>query len=157
MGFAKMLPVRLTEPEIKTKGERLSELVIEAVDVEDEKKAVNKVHADKLKEIGKEMRGLAREVRSGEEEREVDCEERPDHGRNIIEVMRMDTGEIVVHRPMDDGDRQRELGDIERTVEEVSAESAGVDGSEHEEEPDNSIPGGIGSEDEPSTETGLPG
>lgn len=144
MAIMKSLPVKLTKEEVRTKGERIAELVIDVVDIEDEKKTVTKEYAARLKALGKEIRGLSREVRSGEEEREVECEERIDHGRNVIEIVRMDTGEVVAHRPMEDYDRQRELQEIEGTLDGVANVS--------KEEPESAFD----EDDVTPMDTGLP-
>lgn len=72
--------------------------------------AVAKVTAKAAKEpITARIGELKAQVTTKKEHRLVDCEESKDFKRNMVEVVRIDTGEVVDSRPMTPDERQEEL------------------------------------------------
>lgn len=100
------LPVRLTD---KLKEERLDELpplINERTALETELAAFTTEKRKRLREIKKSEKEIAAAVDGGVELRMVWCEERMIFSTNTIEVIRLDTKEVVERRPMTIDERQ---------------------------------------------------
>lgn len=104
-----ILPVRLSDNEIKLRGEKLADLLREIGVLDEEKKLESKKYSDKIKEKEIEANEVADAIRSGQEDRDVEIERRPDYTKEVVEVIRLDTGEIIASEPMTDEDRQLNL------------------------------------------------
>lgn len=100
------LPVPLTEREIRTKAGAMARLLQKADNLD-----------QKAKDVGASIRAEAREARADatefrtqiiqeSENRPVRCVERLDAKRNVVDIIREDTGEVVDTRPAQPGDRQ---------------------------------------------------
>lgn len=120
------LPVGLTDDELDQRRDRLVNLLREAQLVESEKKMANTAFANKLKDLNDEIHTIAAEVRSREEYRDVSIAKRKNFTLGVLEVFRIDTGEIVDSDPLGPKDRQMdlgdELGDRRRQLENAEAE-----------------------------------
>ncbi len=100
------LPVPLTEREIRTKAGAMARLAQKADNLD-----------QKAKDVGASIRAEAREARADatelrtqiiqeSENRPVRCVERLDAKRNVVDIVREDTGDVVDTRPAEPGDRQ---------------------------------------------------
>lgn len=117
--FKQYLPCQLTEQERLLKSEELVKRLEEKDGLEDRKKS----SADDFKSLITakecEARRLRREVSTGIEHREVECQEVFRFARNLVETVRLDTGEVVSSRAMRPEERQAamdfgdEAGDAE--------------------------------------------
>lgn len=107
--FTLDLPVRLTAEEQRLKGEQLAKLYDDRQKVEAEKTRVAQELGAKLKNLDKDIRDLADQVKECREMREVQCREEKDHGSGTVLTVRMDTGEVVSSRAMKLGERQVEM------------------------------------------------
>lgn len=112
------LPVRLTQDELNQRAKRLTEAVQEIDENDAWKKACMREHKDKDETLQGEVRRLSRIVNSGEEYRQVECEEVPNWKKGTMETYRMDTGECVDFRPMSTAEKQAqfEFGDGSESV-----------------------------------------
>jgi hypothetical protein len=81
---------------------KLAEVQSELAQANTTFKARIRTHNDKLHELGEK-------VRSREETRAVECIEKPDSKRFLVEVYRLDTGELVETRPMTAAERHSVL------------------------------------------------
>lgn len=110
--FKRHLPVPLSEEQQNTYGKLLAEKVKEEEAVESEKKQVMKEYATRLSKIRNDQSRLA-EVRSkGEELREVECLERWRAG--MVELVRLDTGDVFDTRAITPADQQQNIPGINR-------------------------------------------
>jgi len=104
-----VLPVKLTSAESALYGNCLANLALELVALEETKREFAKDIGDQIKEKRKHLESKARVVRSGLEERYVEVRDEFRHETNEVDVVRMDTGEVVATRPMTEEDRQQPL------------------------------------------------
>jgi hypothetical protein len=104
-----ILPVKLGDKEIKERGEQLAELLRTVGEKESEKAMTAKEYSNEIKKLEAEVALVADAIRTGQEDREVEIERRPDYDRNAIDIVRKDTGEVVVTEEMKDSDRQSNL------------------------------------------------
>lgn len=88
------LPVRLTHDEIEDAGVQLAQLGIKRAGIEAEKKRITGKLVGELKKIDADIHDLCEKIDSGEEERDVEVEEREGwDGKKV--VFRLDNGERV--------------------------------------------------------------
>jgi hypothetical protein len=105
--FTRELPVQLNDHENQMYGKMLAEKCKEQELAIDKKKQVVADHNNRIKVITNEIKRLAEARAKGEELRPVMCGERL-HG-NVIEIIRIDRGEVVDTRPAELKDLQTEL------------------------------------------------
>lgn len=105
----RMLPVLLNAEELLTKASLLSakvhELAMEEEDQKDTKAAMKK----RVDELNREITDVARIVREKAEPRPVEVHESKNYTRRIVEIVRVDTGEVIDSRPMTEQERNVEL------------------------------------------------
>jgi hypothetical protein len=100
------LPVPLTGPEIEDLGRELAEAAVHRSRVEADRKEIAAEFRDTLKIIDGDLTALALMVNKGTEDRLVECREEPCYDRDVVEIYRLDTGEIVRVRQMTAAERQ---------------------------------------------------
>lgn len=119
------LPVDLTEKEISFRAQRLAEVTQKLDDLDEKRRSQNQAIYREAKDLNAERRALTKVVTTKREVREVACEQRKDFDRNCIEVVRLDTGEVVDTHPMKAADRQAEIPGIDSgTVKEAAPAAA---------------------------------
>lgn len=103
------LKVILTKDE---KEKKTSEL-LQVMNTKDEStsrfESVKKSHQAEIKDLEKEIIRLRNVVDTGAEWRDVECEQKFDYARGIVDLFRVDTGVYVRSRPMKDAERQSAL------------------------------------------------
>lgn len=106
------LRVKLTDAEwsvaaiqMAAEQQKIQEIEAEKAEINTTFKARLQGHAQKLSELGLK-------VRSREEARSVECQERYDLQRLTAELYRLDTGELVESRPMSAHERQEALQEV---------------------------------------------
>lgn len=107
--IVEFLPVKLTREERAQASMRLSQAVDEIDETKRQLDTIKREFKDKDEKLQSEVRHLARKVRTGVEDRAVECEERANWANVTMELFRMDTGEMVNFRPMSREERQREM------------------------------------------------
>lgn len=103
------LPVRLKTPELLEFGQRLAQT---STDIHNEEERQTQVKAELKAKLGSfetERTRLAAIVASGRENRDVSCDMLFDYSRLIVEVVRLDTKEVVETRRMTEAEQQRNL------------------------------------------------
>lgn len=103
------LPVKLTDAELLARGRESGELALAIQQVHDELAAAKIAAKEKLKVFGDRDRELDRQLRSGTEDRDVECELRFDFDAGIVRTVRLDTDEVVSERDVTDEERQSTL------------------------------------------------
>jgi hypothetical protein len=110
--FERTLPVPLSVSELIERGAMLASEQQKRDGLEIDKKA----HADEIKRkidaASKEITRLSHIVHDKAEDRPVRCRETRDYVRGVVEVIRLDTGELVESRVMSEHERQREIQEI---------------------------------------------
>ena len=106
----RMLPCKLTDAELLSRGREAAELLARRRQAEADKK-------DQMSAIKATMDGLEaditrviKELQSGEQYREVAVDVDKDYRRKLVTTVRKDTGEIVEERGMTPAELQLELG-----------------------------------------------
>jgi hypothetical protein len=96
--YSETLPVDLTPEQFKEKSEALANVCEEIATVEDEKAASAKQFNGKIGELETKRADLARMVRSGQEYRQVECQEEIIRDDKAVVTVRLDTGEQIRKR-----------------------------------------------------------
>lgn len=132
--FYEHLPCTLDSQELVLKSRALAELLCDQSTIELEKKEANADFKSRLDAIDTKLSALALEVRTGKEYREVPCTEHADYADGRVEIIRMDTGQVVRMRPLEPHERQQGLAFAERgRAERVRRTERAING---EREPD---------------------
>lgn len=103
------LPCKLTADEKLLKGAQLVQLAVERRILEDQKKLATaklKTEIDKKKD---EIGLLVDQLHRGEEERPIECIERPRYDAMMVDIIRTDTGQVWRQRPLHPSERQEAL------------------------------------------------
>lgn len=107
--LTQLLPVKLTETEIKERGRKLAHLYEEIEIAEIGKAAAARASKDRIETLQAEAGAIARVIRSGQEDREVQVQEEKDYSEGVCRMKRLDTGEVVETRAMTPQELQRPL------------------------------------------------
>ena len=103
------LPTELTQEEFNAKARELAE-THEALALEREAQKETKAGMKlRIEELEQKRTQLARIVQRRKEERLVDVEVHANDTRGVVEYVRMDTGEVYTHRPLQADERQLTL------------------------------------------------
>ena len=108
----KDLPCEMTEDERRMKGSELAVAVSDKQTLEVEKKNFADAWKERAKEVDTKIGTLAYQVRSGREIRAVECEEAPRYSDRMMDIVRLDLGEVVYSRPMEAGELQTMLDSL---------------------------------------------
>jgi hypothetical protein len=127
----RLLACRLTTDELLERGGRLAGKMDKRERVDDERKEKASEYKEQLEQIDAEIAQLRRAIASGTEEREVPVVERRIDTGNRIEMVRLDTGEVVSERAMTIEERQ---GELDLAGQPVVADMAVTAGEETEDE-----------------------
>lgn len=117
------LPCRLTEEEVRERGERLARELNGKVLLEEKRKEVAAELKRAIDALDAELLDLARAIRDRTEEREVEVETTRDLHRRVLETIRRDTGEVVSARPLGPDELQLNLVPMDRGARDLAADS----------------------------------
>lgn len=131
----KELRCKLTKKELDVKHSELTRVLDEQDAAEAAFGQVKADHKRGLKLLGERVECLRRDLRSGTEDRPVDCEEKVDERRGIVEVVRLDTGETIDSRAMSMQERQTGLDFDEDQDEEGDEDPDSYENTPDDEEP----------------------
>ena len=95
------LPVRLSRAEVFSKGLELAKTNIKAREMEEQRKRDMKRLNEEVKSLELEAEHLARDLKEGQEDREVQCIEKLNYTKGTKDIVRTDTGEVVETHPID--------------------------------------------------------
>lgn len=90
----------LTEEERLQRSDELAKLVTKLADLEEEKKKKAREFKEEIDELKVSLHNLTQVVKTRLEEREVEVTTAAVLGREVMEVMRLDTGEVIFTRPL---------------------------------------------------------
>jgi Zn-finger domain-containing protein len=100
------LSCRLTEQQLSEKSDALAREVRAERVLDLERAAAAKVYRQRLGEVRLTIAGLAQEISTRSEVREVEIKKRVDHEAGVEETVRLDTGEVVRTRTLAPSERQ---------------------------------------------------
>lgn len=100
------LPCKLTHEEQRIKGLELAEQDHTLFLKQEERKKVVDGFKTEIEIIESNMTAMARVLRQGFEMRPIECREIYDYNVGIVQMVRLDTGEVVWDRQMNDDERQ---------------------------------------------------
>ncbi len=103
------LPCQLTPEEKQERGKSLADLEYAKVEIERNKKIEMERFKDELTSTDLGIDKLVSVIRSGMEDREVDCEWKPDWTTMVKSLIRLDTNEPVQTMPISENERQTAL------------------------------------------------
>lgn len=106
----RVLPVKLSDKEIQAAGEKLAELELDLQRAKEEAAGIAAQFRERKKALAENIAKTSRVVDEGQEDRPIVCEMVPDYRRNVMEVVRTDTDEVVEDRALTVDERQMELG-----------------------------------------------
>lgn len=104
--FFQQLPVQLTEEELKQRGKDLAKTHQDISEVERHKKEINDDFKAKLSALDATTGTLSRAISNGYEYREVECEWAYFWEKGEKHMIRLDTGETVEIRKIEQWERQ---------------------------------------------------
>ena len=102
----KWLEVPLTDSELVSIGDSITELEQKINEVEGEKAHVAKTLGDQIKGKRSTMSELCGKFRSKVDLREVECTQTFDYETGIVEITRDDTGEVIESREITEKEKQ---------------------------------------------------
>ena len=103
------LPIKLTEDGQEGRGHELAMLINERCAIDTALAEFTTGKRKRLREIKKREKELAAAIEGGVELGMVQCEEEMVFSTNTVNVMRLDTREIVERRPMTADERQTSI------------------------------------------------
>lgn len=103
------LPVKLSDAEWAANSSALAAEQQKLIEAEGEKATVMQGYKSRIESHKERMLDLGRKVHSHEETRAVECFERHDAKKFIVEVYRADSGELVETRPMSAAERHEAI------------------------------------------------
>lgn len=103
------LPCKLSDDELRQRGDALAETVQELAAEESRQTDVKAQMKARLTELEAKQTRFAITISRKEEYRDVSCDLFADPTRGIVDVVRRDVGEVVETRPISDDERQRAL------------------------------------------------
>lgn len=109
--FKRALRVTLTPEEIQSKAGELADLMVEYSETESKRKADAASYSARLKSLDTQAQDIAQVIKAGEEERQVECEERRNFETSQIQIIRLDTGALVSERTMTAEEKQGDFFD----------------------------------------------
>ncbi len=107
--ITRSLACDLKQDELLTKGDELSTICQEINELEYKKSAQAKRLKEEIDVLEEKRYKLAGIVKSRQEYRDVECQEKFDYVRREVVTIRLDTGEIVASRAMDLHEYQIEM------------------------------------------------
>jgi len=103
------LPCKLTNDELRVKGEELARLISNMSEVELAKKAKTAEFNGRIGDLQEKQDALSHEINQKAEVREVKCEEEFNWETNVVETIRTDTGAVIHTRIIRPEERQRKM------------------------------------------------
>lgn len=103
------LKVILTKEEIADRADRAAGLLQDRDTKEEEQKARAKAEKAVIDSIESELRRVSNEVRTKATYQDVQCERRYVYEKSKVQEWRLDTGEMISERDMNETEKQRDL------------------------------------------------
>ncbi len=103
------LKVVLTKEEIADRADRAAGLLQDRDTKEEEQKARAKAEKAVIEQIESELRRVSNEVRTKATYQDVQCERRYVYDKSKVQEWRLDTGEMMSERDMNETEKQRDL------------------------------------------------
>ncbi len=104
------LKVILTKDEIADRADRAAGLLQDRDTKEEEQKARRTAEKAVIDAMESELRRVSNEVRTKATYQDVQCERRYVYDKSKVQEWRLDTGEMISERDMNDNEKQRDLG-----------------------------------------------
>lgn len=105
--------ITCTEIELTAKGKELAGLVATHDEITEEKKEAVSRFKTQLDDVNEKIRKVAKVIETGIEMRPIECSERYNTERMVVETYRMDTGDVISNRPMTATEaREAKQGDL---------------------------------------------
>lgn len=104
--FTRSLPVKLTEEELLARGDRAAYLDRREEELTAALNSAKSDYKHQIEAVIAERRALQERIRSKQEHREVECEQRMMYRLGKVIEIRIDTGEQISERPMLESERQ---------------------------------------------------
>lgn len=105
----KILPVNLTDDELKVRTNELTTALKKKDQIDLEKKGAMAEYKNKLEDIAITISQLTTIVHDKKERRPIQCHLRFDYERSLVETVRNDLGEVVESRSMTISEKQQKL------------------------------------------------
>jgi hypothetical protein len=131
------LPCKLDAEELLLKSRQMVELMVERTKLEDQKKLEAAALKSQIDSLGDRISALGKDIHRGEEDRPIECIERPRYELMRVDIVRTDLGTVVRQRPMHPTERQTalDIGEVSAVTPIGSARSKKKPKSDEEEGP----------------------
>jgi hypothetical protein len=103
--FTELLLVPLTDEDLAKLADQADQFTARLQELQNEKRTLPK----RIDSVTEELFEISEKRRSKQKRANVNCEERPDFDSGKVDIVRLDTGEIIRSRIMSDEDRQSAL------------------------------------------------
>lgn len=103
------LPCKLDDDEVLDRTKKMLDSMQHEEDLEVAFAKTKERHKEEATAASYETQSLRRVISAREEVRQVEIVENSDYKKGIVEVLRVDTNEVVLHRPMTELERQSPL------------------------------------------------
>ncbi len=117
---SEFLRYHFNEEEKKDLAQGMAQSVIKARDLEEEKKAITSQFASQINEANAKANSAAQKLESGFEMRMIDCEEIWDFKTKTIATTRLDTGEEIKERTMNNRECQQDMWEEKESKEDAT-------------------------------------
>lgn len=107
------LPVKLTQDEIRERGERLAAKEGELESHMQNAKQVKAGLTANEKRLEADIQNLSLQIRDKSELRLVQCDHIADYKRGVVRVVRQDTEQVVRERAIEESEKQRRLDGVD--------------------------------------------
>lgn len=103
------LPVALTQKELVTAAQTLTDALSRLDEIEEERKECLAGYKSQMAELTATAADLRTKVATGRADATVECERTYDYARGVVTTRRLDTGERVAERAMSTDEKQPEF------------------------------------------------
>jgi len=111
----KFLPVKLTERDKVSKAMESADATARLQELESEKKQIMSMHNEKVAEANATVSKVSSILRAGYEPKQVKCVKTTDYKKQLVTVVRLDTGKQVEKRPLNQEEQQARFNFIPAT------------------------------------------
>ncbi len=107
--YTRQLPVTITQDQFNTRSKELADELQAKADDEQNQRHVKAAWKNMLEAHDVRISTLRRIIKTGQETRDVECQDTKNLTEKIMETIRIDNGERVEYRALTEGELQREM------------------------------------------------
>jgi hypothetical protein len=117
--LTRKLPCQLTGDEEIQKSQEIARAIEDLSKRRDQKKAAASMYRSQMDEVEAKLAELSHEIATHTTERAVDCMVKPDWRSGKVDLIRVDTGEVVESKVMTSAERQKNFAEDDSTLSKI--------------------------------------